>query len=116
MLAESCVYSLQVGQIGLAVVPRLGQQPFGGVVVTRKYRMDPVLCRCSIKCAENHMVSRHLEIEHGRFEIGPLQVTELVPVHDPGFKVEAKPSNNAFYVGNRQLGVPSIIEVHDERA
>ena len=74
--------------------------------------MDVLINGSPVQDGEDRVVSRNLDVDHRCPEVRQLEIPELLPIHDVGVKIEVEVSDDPLDVLDRQLGVPTVVEMH----
>jgi hypothetical protein len=107
---------LDVAPVEVAVAPLLRQHRLGRDVGAGDDVAHAVLRGHLVEEREDRVVGRHLAVRSRRLQERDLEVAELLPVDDVRVQVDAEGLQRLLDVGDRELGVPAVVEVDGERS
>src|SRR5690349_4099941 len=71
-------------------------------------------CGDLIEERPDRMVGRHLAVRGRGFQKRNLQIAELLPIDHVGVEIDLESLQSFFDVGDRELRIPAVVEVHRE--
>src|SRR5216683_67289 len=112
--SEASVNGLDVLQVEVAIAPPKGHDRYADHVRSQDDVAYPTLARDAVQGREDCMVSGDLAIRSRGLQERELKILELLPINHVGVQVDVQLLDHILDVCNRQLRVPTIVQMNGE--